>query len=398
MCWVRRDRIAFAWLDRTCVWASVVAPVSVGAMRAVGRILSLVLVVFGVLAGSAIARTPSPLVLHLKWRLVATGPTYVTATDRYAAIVKLSPGLMDRVTLIDEQAHTQRTVAAPNCPWPNYPNSLPADAPMLAGPWLMFGCGIKSYQLYDLATGRWVSFAAAPQCGYDRALGQGPCIPVNAGSAWVKFLTTDGACEEHCEAHYYLQNIRTGEFKLDPVTPGGTVVEALNAPSGSRRLCSPLRYPRSFNGSINAWEPGSLTFYGRFALATGDIRPPEGGIVARYRLHRCGTALDMAIYPIPYQPGNFPGSFVPLVASCRALIWIRARDGALVGRFFPTLQQFRLRAPAGATIRPPQTETPGFTLTALTKRTIYITTVNVKQPYADANKLWAAPVPQPPRP
>jgi hypothetical protein len=363
--------------------------VSVG-MRAIKRIAAVVLmllVFLGVLLVAAQAKTDHAVVLHPKWRLVAQGPTYVAANDRYVLIVSNADSASPAVRLLDEETGVQQTPSPPNCPSPDYSWRLETGGrpggPIFGGPWLMVTCGTKSYELYNLASGQWVSFVASPQCGYDPRLGQGACVAVGVGSSWVKLFTTDGSCIEHCGVTYYLQNIQTGEFKPDPATVGGAIFDDLNAPSGSSPLCSPLRYPKSLNGGTGAWEPGSLTFYGQVALASADV--PQGGGITAYRLKRCRSRLNLAIDTNPYYPGLSPGIFAPPVASSRAVIWTRTSDGALVGRFLPGLQRFTIRVPAGWRSRrsqPPHGVTP----VALTQRTIFVTTF-------PSNQLWAAALP-----
>jgi hypothetical protein len=269
---------------------------------------------------------------------------------------------------------------APNCPTPNN-----EGGPIFGGPWLMFSCGPDAYVLYDLANDQWVSFTPSSQCGYSPTLGQGACGVIAVGSGWVKLGATDGACIEHCGEARYLQNIQTGDFQPDLVTPGGTSFDDLNAASGSSPLCSPLRYPSSLNPGTGASQPGSLTFYGHFALAAGDIYNPVAGLVTAYHLQRCGTRLSLAIDTNPYYPGPSPGVFAPPVASSRAVIWVRTSDGALVGRFFPSLQRFMIRVPAGwisGRSRRPHAVMP----VALSQHTIYVTTF-------PSNQLWAAALP-----
>jgi len=323
----------------------------------------------------AAAKTDGALVLHLRWRLVASGSTYVAASDRYVLIVKDSDSASAVARMLDQQTGMQRALSPPDCPSPDYSSYLETGArlggPLFGGPWLMVTCIAKPYELYNLASGQWTSFTPSPQCGYSPRLGQGACVAVGVGSGWVKLFTTDGLCQAHCGVYYHLQNIFTGEFIADPATPAGTILDDLNAPSGSSRMCAPLRYPRSFNGDIQAWDLGLLSLYGKFALASGGV-PDKGGDITAYRLQHCGTRLNLAIDTNPYYPAISPGPFAPPVASSRAVIWTRTSDGTLAGRLLPSLQPFTIRPPA-----------PGVTPAALTKRTIYVRS-------ASGNQVWAA--------
>jgi hypothetical protein len=172
-------------------------------------------------------------------------------------------------------------------------------------------------------------------------------------------------------ADYYLQNLATGQFERDPATPGGQIFDDLNAPSGSAPLCSPLRYP-SVGDPHNERTRylGSLTFYGRFALAASSPGPSP----YEYHLRRCGSNLnqfisggydsDLGISPQPF-------------ASSRAVTYIQ--DGiTLHGWYLPSLRRFTIRTALRDYVEP----------VALTKRTIYIRTRYY-------NQLWAATLPAP---
>ena len=316
-------------------------------MRAVCRVIVLVLVVV-VPSVMATAKHAGPVVLHLRWQLVTTEPGYVAADDRYVAIVKDRYPAVSELTLIDQQTHTRRDLSAPGCSGPLYPS--------FDSPWLVVTCVYGSYRFYSLAGRRWSSFVVSPQC-------QGACEVVGVGRDWAKITSDEGPCYEHCANNYFLQSLATGVFRPDPVTPGGKTFDDLNVPSGSRRLCSPLRYPRSFNGAAQRWEPGSLVFDGQFALASGDVLTPDAGGAVFHRLERCGSQLNDVI-----------PSATPVLASSSVVIGTPS-SGQLAGRFLPTLQRFSARLPCTCAVA-----------SAISTRTIYARD-------ALGSILWAAALP-----
>jgi hypothetical protein len=285
-------------------------------------VLILVLLVAAPLQSAAARKPSGPVVLDLKWRSVGNGAQYLAASDRYAALLHYAtPAGTAGLTLIDEQTGRRRHLAPPACVGPDgswYPM-------MFGGPWLIVDCGqqppmnLPTYSLYNVASGQWSAFSVSAQC-------HGNCHVVALGRYWVKILTDEGMVT-YGPDDYYLQNISTGQLERDPATPGGTVFDDLNLASGSRALCSPLRYPSVLaDHSDSVRYPGSLSFYGPFALASGS----DGS-----RLHRCGSRLNQVL-PASYNPNSQPA------ASSRAVIV--SPDGAtLDGWYLPTLQRFVVR-------------------------------------------------------
>jgi hypothetical protein len=324
----------------------------------------------GLVGGSAAAMPRAPrlvrdsrgLVLHLKWRLVARGPTdAVAANERYVAIVR---GASAEITLVDEQTSTRRTLSPPECA--ALDNEGP---PMFGGSWLMVSCGPDAYQLYDLASGQWLGFTPSPQCGYSPPL-KGMCGPVGVGSVWVKLATSFG-CEAHCGIYYYLQNILTGELIPDPITPGGTTLDDLNSASGSVPLCPPLRYPQSF--SDVGPGPGTLQFSGPFALASG---------ISVHHLERCGSHLNLAV----------PDALL----SSRAVVLLGLRRDHCKKRPFGLgctihyhVRGVYLRGLRKFTAALPGHSSPGPLVVGLTRQRIY---VEAPYPYG---RLWAGTLPTP---
>jgi hypothetical protein len=299
-----------------------------------------------------------PVVLHAQWRLVATHPRYVAASDRYVAVIK-EDGDPDasRITLTDEQTRRTQVLSVPGC--------SQAMNLVFGGPWLMVPCASSSYELYNLNSRRWVTVTASQQ------LCQPLCAAEGVGGHWVKFSTVDG-CVAHCIPAHYLQDIDTAEVRSDPATPGGLVYDDLSAASGSRPLCSPLRYPRAVPaeaGVPGRWELGTVTFEGRFALTAGSYHTSDG-IVPIYRLRRCGAPLDLRI-PAITPPG-------PVISSS-AVLW-QPTNTRLAGRFLPSLQPFTI-----AHLPPRAGPSEPVILAGLSQCTVYVTT---------GSKLWAAPLPR----
>jgi hypothetical protein len=309
------------------------------------------------LASAAVAKPAKPVVLKPKWRLVVrTGSRQyapvIVATDRYVAISRSA----SRPILIDEQTGKRRVLSPPVC-------GATAYGPTFGGPWLALGCN-----LYNLNTGQWVPFRISSQC-------VGACRVVGIGRYWVKIVTDEGQ-SAYGPSDYYLQSIRTGQFERDPATPGGAVFDDLSAPSGSRSLCSPLRYPTTFQRGAGAPYLGSISFYGQFALTFGQpLEAPAPGV---YRLRRCRSKLDVLVWDTANDGAAPPTVGVVPVASSRALIL--STDGlTLRGWLLPSLQRVTIRHPDFRNYIQP---------VAVTERTIYILA---------NNQLWAAALPSPQR-
>lgn len=349
-------------------------------VRAVVRIvLSVVGLVVVLPLGSlaAASGTSEPGVTHPHWRVVVGSEfLYAGASDRYVAIVHGFAA--DQLTLIDEQTGTSQT--PPLGPCGGAMNVL-----VFGGSWLLAQCSIQPgtpccsvppYVLYNLDSGQWTDFHISPQCQGDApSLFQAACFAVAIGPYWVKLQANAGP-SGHEKNFYYLQNIQTGELKPDPITPGGNVFDDLGAPSGSSQLCAPLRYPTVYNSAAGEYEPGSLTFYGQFALThEGDNAP---GPLSHLR--RCGSSLNLMLHGTDYPPA---------LASSRAVI--ADLDGATFpGWFLPSLWPFRLSPPATQDL-PCGHGTEGVVPVALTARTIYVAC-------PQAGRLWSATLPPPAAP
>ncbi len=277
-------------------------------------------------------------------------------TDRYVAIVDSD---RRQLRLIDEQTHQEQTLTPPNC----FINT-PGDQVRLGGPWLMVGCGVLdtpgfTYWLYDISRGQWAPFAISAQC-------PGHCRVVSIGRYWVKVLSNEEV-EFYEPDVAYLQNIQTGSFIADPISPGGRIYDDLDSATGSAPLCTPLRYP-TYYPSHYPPQAGSLVFYGQFALVTDEQVSAFDQMTI---LRRCHSELNIRI-------ATTGGA--PVTASSGAVM--SSPDGAtLSGWRLPGLEQFILSPP-------PETQvgTCGVVPVALTAHTIYASLCGT-QP------VWAATLP-----
>jgi hypothetical protein len=313
--------------------------------------------------GSAAAMRPAkPLVLDPNWRVVSNEFVNAAASDGYAAIVNgyTSAG---QLMLINERTGRQRMLSPPNCS-PLGPADGLIPGLIFGGRSLMVGCGNPglprfAYMLYDISARRWTPFTISPRC-------PGSCRAVGIGRYWVKLLSNDEVMNYSPDVAY-LQNIQTGQLKRDPITAGGRIFDDLSWPSGSRPLCSPLRYPSML--THNGPQPGSLTFYGQFALV-GD------------RLRRCHSRLNLRVTATVTSGGLV----LPTLASSRAVI---SSDGkTLKGWLLPSLRRLIIKPPAATqTLVPPQSlpgATNGVVPVAVSDRNIYV------RPAYGTQQVWAA--------
>jgi hypothetical protein len=282
-----------------------------------------------------------PIVLSPKWRLVAGGQNAsVVASDRYTAMLRDVPASNQwSLTLIDEQTGKRTALNPPSC------TITTANQSFFGGPWLMVdGC-----DLYNLDSGQWTSVPVSPQCPADAE-----CTPVAVGRYWIKLAATTFEVD-YGETSFYLQNISTGQFISDPASPGGTVYDDLNAPSGSSPLCPPLRYPTSQRrdgspiiGTLNFYGPGPT----RFAINHGSDR-----------LYRCQSRLNVSV------DGTNASSRVVGIGNRIARYALPQYTLALL----PGLQRYTVSEPANGGIE------------AVTSRFMYAMT--------DDARLYSAPIP-----
>ncbi len=323
--------------------------------------------------GFATAVPVGSVMLHPRWRLIASGVSQVAASDRYAAFGSIS----GKATLINEPTGRRRQLPAPGCPYGLGMISF-------GGPWLMSTCG-SSYgegngykppaYLYSLSRRKWSSVRGS---GIENScaptdVADVTCTVIGIGARWIEFehyeLYLTGQPCPPCSSSttYILQSLQDSNTTVeDSATPGGKIIADLSSRSGTRRLCWPLRVPPS--GPPPA-GPGTLTFHGSFAIASGF--DPEGHPYAT--LERCRSRLHI---PLPVAP-TLP------VASSHAVIWQTA-DNELAGLYLPSLRRFTLRLPASSS--PTRA-------VALSQRTLYILE---GQPTSAGGQLRATMIPSAP--
>jgi hypothetical protein len=292
------------------------------------------LVVLAVALGCAPLAVAKPVALNPKWHRVLTAPrsnTTIAANDRYVAMAPtiFFPG--QPVTLADDLIRKHTTLYPPACTGTSSESQSFSGGLFFGGPWLMVGC-----DLYNLDSGQWTPFQLSPKCS-------GTCVAVGVGRYWVK-IESSNFSPDYRQYAFYLQNVSTGQLVGDPASPGGSVYDDLNAPSGSTPLCPPLRYPARTIDSGGGQAIEALDFYGsgpgRFA-----INPDT------YRLYRCHSGLNVSL------PGPVASSSAVNMGAGLALL--------------PGLQRFTVSGPGA--------------VAAVTRRSMYATT--------SGNRLYSAPIP-----
>lgn len=301
----------------------------------------------GAASGMAATRARhEPVVLRLKWHLVARSVYNVLADDRYVYFTTALPPQANAPEgiLLDRQTSRRTPMydpcgASPNSGVPSYGD------PYLGGPWFMLLCS-RAAHLYNPSTSQWTVISAPASSGQQQTCPAPPAYPgnvppVEVGTYWIRW-----GCE--------LQNISTGTVKADPVTPGGSVYDDLDVPSGVASLCSPLRYPGA---------PEVLSFYdGRFALTADQSGAPGAHLL------RCGSRLNLTLQTPPAES-----------IDSQAIAWATRHD--IRGLFLPDLRPFL--------VHPPHRFGSAPAPVALSQRTLYVQT-------RPGGRLWSANLPQSP--
>jgi hypothetical protein len=145
--------------------------------------------------------------------------------------------------------------------------------------------------------------------------GGAECAAIAVGADW---LEVSESCY-HCTTRYVFQNLRTGELAPPPTLDSHTVLD-LSSPTLWSEVCSPLSVPRN----------GSLTFYGRFAVAS---EPPASRFGYRDYLERCGSHLHERL-----GNGGTTGN-------SREIIWKAPTGNTIAGIFIPSLRRFTATLP-----------------------------------------------------
>ena len=207
----------------------------------------------------------------------------------------------------------------------------------LGPPWVLMSCPLSSdpsgpfdVELYSLADGTRQTVTLSPgmpYCSSPPVDSEVSCGAVAVGADWIEWV---GTSYHHAPTEVYFQNIQTGELRGDPTN--ATTFADLNSPALAQTTCPGVQVMR--NGSYEVYEGngvtawGSLTLYGRFALAVTD----HGAF-----LERCGTSMRRLLThgSTGYSPASSAGAIVwPVV------------PGRLTGLFLPSLQTFTIPLPS----------------------------------------------------
>jgi len=327
------------------------------------------LVVVGVLltvAGlaSAATRRPNaktrPIVIHARWRVVASRATDFNVDQRYFFLVGGSPS--GGGTLIDDQtgSRTQITPPEPVC----YVVGASVDPwtfDGFGGRWLMFRCrgssDSETVELYSVTGGTWrtvdYSQRQDAECGpTPSSLSFCSISPVAVGAHWLEFAISGVSGDSrNALVGYGFENLDTGAWRQtetrapsqppDRFTLAGLSAAKmldLDSPSLSVAVCRPLRLPHAgtLDATITNEGPGQIVspvlLYGRLAVL-GD---PES-MLNNLHLQRCGSRKR-------YQLGRLtktPNAGLSAVSS-QALIWTW-KVGQENGIFLASLQRFAIR-------------------------------------------------------
>ena len=286
----------------------------------------------GVATASSRGHAHRPPVVSPRFRRVgAAGSVWAGSTVAVAASGT-------SVTLIDDQTGQVTTVSRAGC------GALgPSALEPLDLPWVAFNCapgrifggvgiGPAAPELYSPATGQWQAVSPSPGVLCPSAGCTDVYSPEAAGRAWLQY--DHESCDtggQHCSSSSVFQNLSTGELRQDP--SGGATTVNLNAPDLSQPVCRPLTVPRTYELYAPAPVPGSLTFYGRFAVGIGG---DENG--PRVYLERCGTHLHRLLTTAPREA-------VPVVgANTREVVWM-SHPYFLSALTLPGLRPFTIRLP-----------------------------------------------------
>ncbi len=288
------------------------------------------------------------------------------------------------VTLIDDQIGQVRTVSRVGC------GALgPSALEPLDLPWVTFNCapgvilggvgiGPPAPELYSPATGQWQAVSPGPAVLCPGTGCTDRYFPEAAGRAWLQY--DHESCDsggQHCSSSSVFQNLSTGELRHDP--SGGATTVDLNAPNLSQTVCRPLTVPMTYELFAPAPVPGSLTFYGSFALAIGG---DENG--PRVYLERCSMHLHRLLTTAPLEQS------VVLGANTNEVIWM-SHPHFLSALTLPGLHPFTIRLPRRLVARTcsPDDYSACVAQIALTNRRLYLLTASYPE------QLWTAPSPLP---
>lgn len=310
----------------------------------------------------------APMLLQPKWHLLAPrGVALVAVSGRDVYIGRFT----GTASLIDEQTkYAVRLTPPAGC-------FFDTEFAPLGGSWVVAGCNSSSdeLRLYSVPNGSWTRFTpdVARMCALNPACATGSSrVPCSAdyraiGNRWIEF---EFACGYHSgTVTTALQQIRSGQVIVAPATEvpggqgGGTDIVDLNSPTGTRRLCSPLRVPAY----------GKIALDGRFAVE-------ESNLNENVFLEHCGSHSRMMI-----------GRGLFSVDSGAVLMSVGSTSNAIAGLFLPSRRRFSFRLPRQlASLCAREAAFVCIQDLALTSRTVYLDTFRLQ--------VWTANSPTLPTP
>jgi hypothetical protein len=332
-------------------------------------LLFLALVVVG---GPAVARAGLtgheakprvPIVLKPKWHLLPPrGVALVAASGRYVYIGRFT----GTASVTDERTkHAVRLTPPAGC-------FFGTDFAPLGGSWVVARCNSTSDELmlYSIPTGRWTRFTpdVARMCALNPDCASGSSqVPCGAdytaiGHRWIEF---EFGCGYHSGTiTTALQQVRGSQvidasaMAIPSLQGGGTEILDLNSPTGTRRLCSPLRVP----------SYGKIVLDGRFAVEQNNLNE-------NVFLEHCGARSRTMI-----------GRGLLGANSRAVLMSVGSTSNEIDGVFLPSRRRFKFRLPRQlATVCARE---PAFVCiedVVLTSHTVYLLTSHLR--------LWTADSP-----
>jgi hypothetical protein len=311
-----------------------------GSGRAVIGVIAMAIAIMAGTAGAATAPATSrprpaatPVLRPAFSRVGHAG--WVWAGSRYTLVGPAESATDEAVTLIDDDTGHHTVISRPGCS-----PVQPSVAEPLSLPRLPFSCGPVGRpvpELYSPSTGQWQTVAPATTISHP-CQGDPLCFITDgltaAGTAWLEYIQSNCPMDEHCGYKNIFENINTGAVRQNPSSSQTTL--SLNAEQLTEPVCQPLRVPTArqlFAGP----GPGSLTFYGRFAVALGT---DQNANPTAY-LERCGTHLHRLLVKGPY-----PGALLAPAANTHEAVWMPRQTGQLSAVTLPGLHPFRVRLPS----------------------------------------------------
>ncbi len=289
---------------------------------------------------AAAAKSPRPVVWHLKWKVRTSLDLEGVRAGRYVFLGAPPQYEGKGVLLVDLLTGKKVHVVAPQQECGNSAEPL-----AIGGGQLMFMCGYGAL-LYSIRTGQWRLFDSRPG---EKKVCRDPCYlqPARVGSHWIEYSIKggQGQCTQ-CPNGVAFENLATGAWRhttprdvsvrppISWVTMPGLGPSTrldLNSPSLISPVCTPVHVPH--HGRLVASAHLDAFFspvvrYGQYEIIGN---PYAGGYVGY--LQRCGAPTRLRI-PYP-EDGN-----------SRIIVWSSYTDHhALAGMFLRTGQKFTANSP-----------------------------------------------------